>query len=70
VFSPDGQTLLSASSDKTLKIWDVATGQEIYSVKLPWRPFSVSISPTKPNRVITANANGTLTMFEFEEINK
>jgi eukaryotic-like serine/threonine-protein kinase len=30
-FSPDGHTALSASRDKTLKLWDLATGQEIRS---------------------------------------
>jgi dipeptidyl aminopeptidase/acylaminoacyl peptidase len=28
-FSPDGRSALSGSSDKTLKLWDVATGKEI-----------------------------------------
>lgn len=28
-FSPDGRTVLSGSQDNTLKLWDVATGQEI-----------------------------------------
>ncbi len=29
--APDGRTALSASQDKTLKLWDVATGLEIYA---------------------------------------
>lgn len=28
-FSPDGRTLISGSEDKTVKLWDVATGKEI-----------------------------------------
>ncbi|MEO8891735.1 MAG: WD40 repeat domain-containing protein, partial [Coleofasciculaceae cyanobacterium] len=30
--SADGQTLASASTDKTIKIWNLATGQEIYTL--------------------------------------
>src|SRR3954452_12808884 len=31
--SPDGKTLASASSDKTIKLWDVATGKQRATLK-------------------------------------
>jgi WD40 repeat protein len=32
-FSPDGKRIVSASQDKTLKVWDLYTGREVLSLK-------------------------------------
>ena len=45
-FSPDGQRLASASYDQTVKIWDSATGKELFALKgHAGTVWSVAFSP-------------------------
>ena len=32
-YSPDGQRIVTASFDRTAKVWDAQTGQELFTLK-------------------------------------
>lgn len=44
-FSPDNKTLATASGDRKVKLWNVATGQELATFALPERCISIAFSP-------------------------
>ncbi len=45
-FSPDGARLVSAGDDRTLKLWDIAKGQEIFTLSGHGNQiFGVACSP-------------------------
>ncbi|MGE5341941.1 MAG: hypothetical protein ACM3SY_10740 [Candidatus Omnitrophota bacterium] len=67
-FAPNGRIIVSVSWDKTIRLWNIETGRCIKTLELPWIPQKISICPVFPKKVLTANANGTVTVFEFDEL--
>jgi WD40 repeat protein len=45
VFTQDGRYVLSASMDKTLRIWDIAIGKEVKQIQFPGWVTGMEISP-------------------------
>jgi WD40 repeat protein len=53
VFSPDGQRVLTASHDRTARIWDTASGKEIARLTGHQAPVAAATYDNKGRRVLT-----------------
>jgi hypothetical protein len=67
VFSPDGRTALSGSHDKTLKLWDIASGRELRSFKGHTNSVaSVAFSPDG-RMALSGSSDTTLRLWDITE---
>ncbi|MDZ8090213.1 MAG: WD40 repeat domain-containing protein, partial [Nostoc sp. DedQUE12b] len=64
-FSPDGKTIASASGDKTVKLWNAATGKEIITLNgHSDYVFSVAFSPDGKT-IASASADNTVKLWNM-----
>jgi hypothetical protein len=65
-FSPDGSRIVTASEDKTARIWDVATGKEITVLRGHDRKVNSASFSTDGSRIITASDDTTARVWHVE----
>ena len=65
-FSPDGTNIVSASEDKAVRVWSVATGECVQTLEghSGW-VFSAQFSPDGTN-IVSASADETVRVWEGE----
>ena len=61
--TPDGQRIISASSDGTVRLWDAATGQEMLVLKLKGFGTCVAVSGDG-RRIFSGASDGSVTVWD------
>jgi WD40 repeat protein len=64
--TPDGARVLSASKDKSIKIWDVETGQELQTLKGHYQAVNHVILTPDAKHLISASDDNTIKIWHLE----
>jgi WD40 repeat protein len=66
-FSCDGKTLVSGSDDKTIKLWNVETGQKLHTLKGHGGPvYSVNFSPDEGKTLVSGSDDKNIKLWNVE----
>jgi WD40 repeat protein/serine/threonine protein kinase len=63
-FSPDGRRLASASGNRAVRVWDVATGQETFAIKGEKGDVAAVALSADGRRLASANSDGTIHLWD------
>lgn len=64
VFSPDGKLILTASVDRSARVWDAVTGELLATLKGHSDPVNDAAFSSDGKRVVTASDDGTARVWE------
>jgi WD40 repeat protein/predicted Ser/Thr protein kinase len=64
-FSPDGKCLVTASDDRTARVWDVNAGQTLVTVRHGDEVFDAAFSPDG-QRIVTSSEDGTARVWDAQ----
>ncbi|MEK6284529.1 MAG: WD40 repeat domain-containing protein, partial [Acidobacteriota bacterium] len=65
-FSPDGRRIVSASVDRTLKLWDVQTGTELASLSGHTEEVVACAFSPDGSRIVSGSEDGTLKLWDAQ----
>jgi WD40 repeat protein len=65
-FTRDGRRVVSASWDKTLRLWDAATGRQIGTLPTPYSVLSIAMHPDR-TRLAFGNSGGIVALVDIHD---
>lgn len=64
--SPDGQTLVSGSSNGKIKLWDISTGEEIGTFTGHFHQVNALVFSPDGQTLISASADSTIKVWRIQ----